>query len=122
MKRWPSILFLPFLVIPLLNACPEEPTCTTIAITSVVVTLTDTDGNLLEGADVTWTLDPDPAEPCEELQGQYNCGWEAAGEILIEASATGFEDGSMTVQVEADECHVLTEQVTLALEPILAPG
>lgn len=95
---------------------PEVVACTTEAVVSVVVTVTDTDGAPLTGATVTYS----PADldgTCEEFSGQYNCGYEVGGVMTVRAELDGYLPAEETVTVLEDECHVRTVQVTLALEP-----
>ena len=45
------------------------------------------------------------------------CGWEEAGDIRLIAGRVGMTSTTTVVTVEADECHVITEEVELVLEP-----
>lgn len=95
---------------------PEPVACTTEAVVSVVVTVTDADGAPITGATVTYA----PAElddSCEEFSGQYNCGYEIGGVMTVHAELEGYLPAEETVTVLEDECHVRTVQVTLVLQP-----
>ena len=95
---------------------PETTECTTEAVVSVVVTVTDVDGNTLTGATVTYSP-ADLSDACDEFSGTYNCGYELGGVVTVSAVLDGYQPASDTVTVFEDECHVRTEQVTLVLEP-----
>lgn len=101
----------------LLSGCPDlEVTCTTDARASVQVTVIDDAGNNLVDADVTWTGDDGVPTSCENNGGgEYVCGYEVSGEVTIDATRAGHEPASELVVVETDECHVITEQLTLSL-------
>jgi hypothetical protein len=114
--RIPASFALSLLAFPFAAGCPQGTACTEIAVSSVQVTVTDTAGNLLDGATVTWSQDGGAAQDCEAFDGQYTCGYEVEGVIDVEASATGYLPGTGQATVTADECHVITESITIALE------
>ena len=96
--------------------------CTTIAIASVNVTVTDPSGVHIPEAEVFYLptdADWTDHEACEASpDGEtWICGWEVAGEIEIEVSADGYETQVETVFVDEDECHVIQELVDVELEP-----
>ena len=91
--------------------------CTTIAVSSVQVTLTDDAGAAISGASLTVSDDSGNTQDCEEGSGQYICGWEMTGDLTISASAEGFEPAAQEVTVESDGCHPITEDLTIALSP-----
>jgi hypothetical protein len=101
-----------------LVACEDTTVgCDDMAVSSVSLTVEDADGNAITGANATYTVDGGVPSACEEFgDGNYACGYEQAGEITVTASAAGYAEASATVTVEADECHVITEQVTLTLD------
>lgn len=104
----------------LLAACTEAPeeegiSCTTDARTSVRVTVLDVDGMQTNEATVTYTKDG-MSQACE-VGGDsiYNCGFEVAGELTIEA--VGLDaSATETVTVTEDECHVETQEITMQLQ------
>jgi hypothetical protein len=91
-----------------------EVGCTTESRASVTVTVTDAEGAEISDATLTYSVDGSAAQPCEGTI----CGEEIAGELTITASARGYSDASEIVTVEGDICHVTTEELTLALEPV----
>lgn len=110
-------------LLPLLAllGCPsEEPVaCTEIAIASVIVNVSTSDGADVD-YEVLWSVDGGDQAACEAFgdPGQYTCGYEVAGDIEIEVGAEGYEPQFLTVPVEAGECHVTTETVNVVLEPM----
>ncbi len=90
---------------------PTPPaTCTTIAMTSVVVPVDpdDVDAEM----QVLWSR-PGTAEapqPCETADRvTWSCGVEARGDIRVDIPASaGHDDYTRVVTVEADACHVHT--------------
>ncbi|MEL6343491.1 MAG: hypothetical protein AAFV53_10180 [Myxococcota bacterium] len=109
-----SILF----IVPMLAACDEifPSICTNEARTSVMLELTDLDGAPISGADVTVSNDAF-TEDCEEWDdGDYACGWEMEGALIVRADAEGYLADSIDVTVDSDECHIITEQASLTLE------
>ncbi len=113
------------LLLSLLLGCPsaETPDCTAIAIASVQVTVEDEAGGAITDATLSWTSDEGTPTTCENNGGgEFVCGWEVGGEMTIEVSADGFEDQTVGVTVASDECHVITEMITVTLIAEAAPG
>lgn len=105
-----SILFLAFLA-----GCPSEVACDLMAVSSVTVTLAGEDGGDLSAATVTYTVDGADPVACDAFDGTWTCGYEVAGVLTIRAEAEGYDAVEQDVTVEAGECHVVTEQVSLTL-------
>jgi hypothetical protein len=83
---------------------------------SVLVTVLDGE-TVVDDATVEFSVDGDAQRPCDNLEeGRYACGGEQAGAFLITATR-GDQSGSVALTVTADECHVITEEVTLRLLP-----
>lgn len=99
-----------------LTGC-EEPVCTEIAMSSVTVQLLDPSGQPILGAQVQYSVEDALSDCFEWDDGWYACGYEEEGDITVLASAEGYLDAEGSVFVEADECHVVTESLTLTLEP-----
>ena len=89
--------------------------CTADFRPSVLVTVLDGETVVVD-ATVEFSVDGDAQQPCANLEGQYACGGEQAGGSLITATR-GDQSGSVALRVAADECHVITEEVTLRLLP-----
>jgi hypothetical protein len=53
----------------------------------------------------------------EDLQSEFICGWEVQGPIALHVEAQGFVPHDETIVIEADECHVITAEVTVTLVP-----
>jgi hypothetical protein len=81
---------------------------------SVLVTVLDGE-TVVDDATVAFSVDGDAQQPCDNLEeGRYACGGEQAGDFLITATR-GDQSGSIALTVTADECHVITEEVTLSI-------
>ena len=82
------------------------------------VTVSTTDGTVPTDLSLVYHAGPYvEAQPCDDLgDGGWVCGWEAAGELYVTASATGYVPVTQAVTVEAGECHVVTELLALSLE------
>ena len=97
---------------------PGGVDCTSIAIPSVSVAVVDEAGVAVPDADVTYTGGSFVDAPCNEgPDGTWSCGFEVPGEIMIRAVADGFAPVEQEVFVDSDECHVITETVTVTLTP-----
>jgi hypothetical protein len=94
--------------------------CTDIAVPSIEVTVTDSQGAAVETGDVVWNMadEDDLPEPCDWLGGNvWTCAYEVSGELAVEISNAGpYEPYRETVTVEADECHVITESLSAVLQ------
>ena len=102
----------------LLGGCDRMLNCTTEARSSVSVTVRDEAGAVLSDADVSYTVDGGEPADCEGFgSGGYVCGWEQEGTFEITIRALGFAVDTFTVQVGADECHVISEAVERTLTP-----
>jgi hypothetical protein len=95
--------------------------CTAEARVSVVVTVLDIDGSVVDDAVVTYSVDGSASEPCQASPGAlYHCGRERLGHFLIAATADGQSaTTALTVGRAADQplCHVGTEDIELTLGP-----
>lgn len=98
---------------------PDGVDCTEQAVPSILVVVEGASEETLTGVAVTYAPEggDDPAA-CTEFDGQWTCGTEEAGTFVVSASADGHTTETATVTVEMDEdgCHVVTEEVTLTLE------
>ena len=104
-----ALLSLSFLI-----ACPETgaTVCDTRATVSVFV---EVEGP--ESATVGYTHEGVEAACDANPGGGWFCGYEAAGEITVRATAHGWTPTQATVTVAEDECHVVQEDVMLVMEP-----
>lgn len=98
----------------------EPLACTDEIAASVVVTVTDTSNQDVNGGDVVWNMadEDDLPEPCLQTVGnEWICGEEVAGDIRIDIDNAGpYQPFSTVVTVGEDECHVITEQLDAVLE------
>jgi len=98
-------------------SCTTGPVaCTDIALSSLSVTVLDEAEQPVIDATVTATHASD-IKTCEsQNDGTYRCDfYEVEGEFVVAATKSGYVDDSESVTVAADECHVITESVTLVL-------
>ncbi len=95
-----------------------EGDCTAEAVGSVNVVLSDTLGAPITGATLRYGVDGGAAETaCEEMtNGNYVCGWEVAGDFVIEIEKAGYLSATATATVADGECHVVPETVQLSLQ------
>lgn len=95
-------------------ACTEEER------PSVVVTVAGSGGETLTGVEVTYAPADAAVEPsaCDPYGDAWACGWEEAGDLVVQAVADGHAGESVTVTVPetADGCHVETQEVDFLLE------
>ena len=106
----------------LLGACAPIIACTEIAMSSVSVHVEDPDGLAIDDATLTFDSDDLTEEPCQSMGGgDYVCGYEIAGEITVDASHDGYVPASetLTIEMDADGCHVVGQQITIVLEPVV---
>lgn len=108
-----------YLLLLTLLGCIDETGCTSIAVYSTTVAVTDSDGTPIEGVTLTYTVDGEGPLACDELSpAEYACGLEASGHFVITASRSGYADATAEVDVGADECHPIPEAVSIVLEPV----
>ena len=92
--------------------------CTSEIVSSVYVTIYDENGEVIENAAPTYSVDGGPEGSCEEDSiGGHHCGEEQAGTVTIHVSVEGYEDAEQSVVVESNECHVITEEMDIRLVP-----
>ena len=93
----------------------EELVCTASIEFSVYVTVYDEAGEVIDNASVSYISD-EMSGACEaDSIGGHYCGEEQSGDVTISVSAEGYVDAEETVNVEADECHVITEYLDIRL-------
>lgn len=104
-----------------LSACgggtdPDIVACTLEARASVLINTVDPGASPIEGATVTYQIN-DGALKTESCPASGTCavGSEQSGRFKLIVSKAGYVSQSTEVQVKADECHVLTERVTVVL-------
>ena len=95
--------------------------CTADIVPSVEVTVTDSLGQDVTSGDVTWNMaaEDDLPEPCFYQDNVWICGEEVEGELIIEINnVDSYAPYAQIVTVDADDCHVITEQLAVVLEPL----
>ncbi len=107
-------------IVALQGGCPiGEIACTDLAAFSVTATIEDEAGAAVDDATVVFSADGGDEKPCDHLaDGQYACGTEVEGSIVVTARKALFidaESSAVDVAKDADGCHVVGEAVTLTL-------
>jgi hypothetical protein len=90
--------------------------CTLEARASVIINAVDPGAAPIASAVVTYQINGGPlqTENCPAV-GVCSVGSEQSGRFKLTVSKTGYMSQSTEIQVNADECHVLTERVTVVL-------
>ena len=93
----------------------DEIACTANIEFSVYATIYNQDGEVIENASVSYSSE-EMSGDCElDSIGGHYCGEEQSGEVTIFASAEGYVDAEETVTVNADQCHVITENLDITM-------
>ena len=102
-----------------LVACQEEElACTAIAAYSVNLQLEDDQGAPITDANVQFSVDASALADCDDFGGgSYACGIEQAGAFTIEIDWNGVQE-TLELEVDADECHVISESESVVLTPL----
>lgn len=113
-----------FLATGLAGCVPVATNCTDIAISSASIDIQDELGEPIADADVRFRTADMAEQSCEEfaMPANYVCGFEVAGELIITIEAAGYEPTELTVTVEQDQCHVITEDRVVTLTPMAQPA
>lgn len=105
-----------------LLGCPSGPMdCDLMAIASVVVNVSTSDGE--EAAfEISYEADgaaPVACEPLGDGGDQFVCGYEVDGDLTITVEAEGYvaQTETVTVEMREDGCHVVSETLDVVLEP-----
>lgn len=107
------------LALPLAACDRFEDNCSEEARVSVSVVVLDALG--ADAADAVVEYDDGRGiEPCHAIEGVYSCAYEVEGDIDISVSAPNYVSQTVTVTVESDECHVITEDLDIELQPEVA--
>jgi hypothetical protein len=98
-----------------LTACEEA--CTLVARTSVLVHVSDAEGEPLDGQ-VQFDAGDGPQDCFQigDIAGDYACAYEIGGELEILVSAEGYKDHVQSVTIESDVCHVITQELDIELD------
>lgn len=95
--------------------------CTDLAAASVGVTIDTSDGGSLDGLELTYRVDGVNQGGCTNNtglnDGQWICGYEQRGTIEVTATLPGYDTMVQSVEVGADECHVIQEFIDFTLRP-----
>lgn len=98
----------------------EPVDCTTEERPSILARVEDLAGSGIAEATVTYRPDDDTAvapQPCEAYgEATWACGFEQEGDFLVFADVEGQPQQQVALSVDADVCHVLTEEHTFVFE------
>lgn len=104
--------------LPAATGCGVD--CTANAASSVDVLGVDDQGATVPDAVVTFSGAEQPAECLLAGAGngceKWVAGRELTGTIVVTASVPGGGQGAATADVTADECHVMTQNVTITIQ------
>ena len=116
-------------ILSILLACdPKEEglICSSDIRSSAILTVEDQDGNPVDSAEVSYTVDGVEGTFVEAWSnGQYVLGEEESGDFVVDVFAEISTDdpccqeigtGALEFTIEANECHVETQEVELVLE------
>jgi hypothetical protein len=104
-----------FALSPIGGGCPA-PECTEEAVVSVEVTVLDEAGGPVPDVEVVYITGSAVGIDCVHLDGgDWACGYEVEGEMIIRAFADGYETAEEMAEIATDECHVLTESKDLVM-------
>lgn len=107
-----------------LDVVLEPEVCTDERVPSVLARVEDAGGGSVAGVSVRWREADQPPGAAADCQASGNpdypflCGTEVPGDLVIVASAGGFNQAVEEVTVEATFCHVITEEVVLVMQPL----
>jgi hypothetical protein len=107
------------LLLPLCACFERQYDCDNSALVSVSVQLRSSDALVIEEPWVRYTAEgAEEPTACDLTHSTWLCGWEVAGQILIEAGGLCYGSVSQTVTVEQGECHVINQDLELLLDPV----
>ena len=91
LSRTPSLFALPLGLALSLTGCPGDLgiDCSMEARSSVNVSITGPGGVAPEGTSVQYSVDGGAFGDCTAMDSDWVCGWEEAGDFVIEISAPG---------------------------------
>lgn len=115
-----------FLLLPALSltACgSQDEVCDEMAVYSLRVQIVDENAVALQGAAVSYTANGSAPEECEAFDlTSFGCGIEIAGDFEVRATLAGYEDAVGNATVSAGVCHVIANNVTLVMAPVVCAG
>jgi hypothetical protein len=107
---------MPLCLVLVAAGCEVYTMCTDDRRSSLTVSVVDEAGAPIEGATGTYSIDGGVEANCDEgAAGMLTCGWEVAGDMTVTVSAKYHETQTFTERIEADECHVLGEEIEVTL-------
>ena len=96
-------------------ACERQP-CYDALITEISVDLENLDGDPIDDATVTYSVEGGPDEACDYAgDATYVCGPWGAGQVTITATK-GNRSDSVDFNVDEDTCELYPDHATMVLE------
>lgn len=95
---------------------PAPRVCDTSAAASLTLTLSSSDGQPLPNVKATWKT-AEQSDSCQNLNNQFICGYEVAGNMTVEISAEGFQPQTLVVEIPKGDCHVVSQTRNVVLKP-----
>lgn len=107
-----------------LSACGSQAeVCDEMAVYSVRVQTVDQNANAIQGASLTYSVDGGASAECEAFDlTSFGCGIEEAGSFELTATLAGYEDAVETTTVTEGPCHVVANNVTMVMVPVVCEG
>lgn len=94
--------------------------CIALYTPSVIATIVDVSSDPLPDATVTYMIDDAGPYPADDSYGNnFIAGYETTGDFVVMAEHDGYSTntGSATVVMDDAGCHVLTQEIEIALTP-----
>ncbi len=119
-RLFPAFAFLSLaaLVAPGCNPDGGSKACTDLAAASVGVTIEAADGGAVDGATVSWSQDGGASTACDDITGDWICGYEVIGNVDVTVSLPGYADQTQTATVASDGCHAIEEHLDFVMQPV----
>ena len=96
----------------------ESVDCTADIRPSISLIIVDEGGVPIPSATASYAVDGGEEQDCEGAGSTLACGREEAGEFAGTVQAEGFNTDTFYQVVEADECHVMTEDIEYTMSPV----
>ncbi len=106
------------------TACGSQAeVCDEMAVYSVRVQIVDQNAAALQGASLTYSVDGGEVAECVAFDlTSFGCGIEEAGTFELSATLAGYEDSASTTTVQSGVCHVIANNVTMVMAPVVCAG
>ncbi|MGC6494169.1 MAG: hypothetical protein ACON5B_15145 [Myxococcota bacterium] len=108
---WPALLLL---------GCQQDEgeACTTAIVYGIEIEINNPGGGKIDDVTVLAGLFGEELEPCEGDGRNFSCAPGLSGSLEVMASAPGYESNGLTINVDDDGCHPITQSLELSLSPV----